>query len=80
MHFVIVGCGAVGGYFGGRLAQHGENVTFVARGKQLQTMQTSGLTIKSIEGDVHLDNLNVVNAESLAQTVYLHLPMLSFSV
>lgn len=67
MHFVIVGCGAVGGYFGGRLAQHGENVTFVARGKQLQTMQASGLTIKSIEGDVHLDNLDVINAESLAQ-------------
>ncbi|MEH6596950.1 MAG: 2-dehydropantoate 2-reductase [Colwellia polaris] len=65
MHFVIVGCGAVGGYFGGRLAQHGEKVTFIARGKQLQAMQKTGLTIKSIEGDVHLDNLNVVNAENL---------------
>jgi 2-dehydropantoate 2-reductase len=65
MHFVIVGCGAVGGYFGGRLAQHGENVTFVARGQQFQSMQTSGLTIKSIEGDVQLDRVNVVNAQSL---------------
>ncbi|MFT6194991.1 MAG: 2-dehydropantoate 2-reductase [Cognaticolwellia sp.] len=65
MHFVIVGCGAVGGYFGGRLAQHGENVTFVARGQQFQRMQTSGLTIKSIEGDVQLDKVNVVNAQSL---------------
>jgi 2-dehydropantoate 2-reductase len=65
MHFVIVGCGAVGGYFGGRLALHGENVTFVARGDQFQTMQTSGLTIKSIEGDVQLDKVNVVNAENL---------------
>jgi 2-dehydropantoate 2-reductase len=65
MHFVIVGCGAVGGYFGGRLAQHGENVTFVARGQQFQSMQTSGLTIKSIEGDVQLDQVNVVNAQSL---------------
>ena len=65
MHFVIVGCGAVGGYFGGRLAQHGENVTFVARGEQFQTMQASGLTINSIEGDFQLDNLNVVNAELL---------------
>jgi 2-dehydropantoate 2-reductase len=65
MHFVIVGCGAIGGYFGGRLVQHGENVTFVARGQQLQTLQTSGLTIKSIEGDLHLNKINVVNAESL---------------
>ena len=65
MHFVIVGCGAVGGYFGGRLAQHGENVTFVARGEQLLALQTSGLTINSIEGDVHLDKVKVVNAETI---------------
>ncbi|TWX73612.1 ketopantoate reductase family protein [Colwellia sp. C1TZA3] len=65
MHFVIVGCGAVGGYFGGRLAQYGENVTFVARGQQFQSMQSSGLTIKSIEGDVQLDKVNVVNAQNL---------------
>ena len=65
MHFVIVGCGAVGGYFGGRLAQHDENVTFVARGQQLNAMQTSGLTIKSIEGNVHLAKVNVVDAENL---------------
>lgn len=65
MHFVVVGCGAVGGYFGGRLAQHGENVTFVARGKQLLAMQTSGLTIQSIDGDIHLDKVNIANAENL---------------
>ncbi len=65
MHFVIVGCGAVGGYFGGRLAQYGENVTFVARGKQFQTMQASGLTLKSIEGDVKLNKVNVVDAQNL---------------
>ena len=65
MHFVIVGCGAVGGYFGGRLAQHGESVTFVARGQQLQALQTSGLAINSIDGDVKLDKVNAVNAESL---------------
>ncbi|WP_257172938.1 ketopantoate reductase family protein [Colwellia sp. M166] len=65
MHFVIVGCGAVGGYFGGRLAQHGENVTFIARGQQFESIKTSGLTIKSIEGDVQLDNVNVLDASSL---------------
>ena len=65
MHFVIVGCGAVGGYFGGRLAQHGENVTFIARGQQFKRMEASGLTINSIEGDVQLDSVNVLDATSL---------------
>ncbi len=65
MHFVIFGCGAVGGYFGGRLMQHGENVTFVARNQQFKTMQTSGLTIKSIEGDVQLSQVKVVDGENL---------------
>jgi len=65
MHFVIVGCGAVGGYFGGRLAQHGENVTFIARGQQFENMKASGLTIESIEGDVHLDKVNTLDAISL---------------
>jgi len=65
MHFVIVGCGAVGGYFGARLAQQGEKVTFVARGKQFHAMQASGLTLKSIEGDVQLAKVNVVEAAKL---------------
>lgn len=67
MHFVIVGCGAVGGYFGGRLAQHGENVTFVARGQQLNDMQSSGLSIKSIDGDVQLETVNVIDANSIEE-------------
>ena len=65
MHFVILGCGAVGGYFGGRLAQHGENVTFIARGQQFESMKASGLTINSIEGDVKLAKVNVIDALSL---------------
>ena len=34
MNIVIYGTGGVGGYFGARLAQAGNNVTFIARGKQ----------------------------------------------
>lgn len=68
MHFVIVGCGAVGGYFGGRLAQYGENVTFVARGQQFLDLQSSGLSINSIEGDIHLEHVNVVDAQTLNTT------------
>ena len=38
MHIVVFGAGGVGGYFGGRLAQSGENVTFIARGEHLQAI------------------------------------------
>ncbi len=51
MHIVIFGAGGVGGYFGGRLAQAGESVTFVARGQHLQAMQTNGLKVESLKGD-----------------------------
>ena len=51
MKIAIFGAGAVGGYFGGRLAQSGEEVIFIARGKHLQAMKNDGLIIDSISGD-----------------------------
>jgi 2-dehydropantoate 2-reductase len=42
-----MGAGATGGYLGGVLARGGEDVTFVARGAQLEAMRHRGLTIKS---------------------------------
>jgi 2-dehydropantoate 2-reductase len=51
MHIVIFGAGGVGGYFGGRLAQAGEKVTFIARGDHLQAMIKNGLTVESIKGN-----------------------------
>jgi 2-dehydropantoate 2-reductase len=51
MHIVVFGTGGVGGYFGGRLAQAGEHVTFIARGDHLQAMLANGLTVESINGD-----------------------------
>ena len=51
MKIAIVGSGGVGGYFGGKLAKAGFDVTFVARGEHLRTMQSGGLTVKSILGD-----------------------------
>jgi len=51
MHIVVFGAGGVGGYFGGRLAQAGENVTFIARGQHLQAMLSEGLKVDSIKGD-----------------------------
>jgi len=51
MKIAVFGTGAVGGYFGGRLAQSGEEVIFIARGKHLQAMRDNGLKIDSINGD-----------------------------
>lgn len=47
----IIGTGGVGGYFGGRLAQAGNNVTFIARGEHLKAIQENGLIVKSHLGD-----------------------------
>ncbi len=51
MKFCIFGSGAVGSYFGGRLAQAGHDVTFLARGKHLEAIATNGLKVKSINGN-----------------------------
>ncbi|NJK81707.1 MAG: 2-dehydropantoate 2-reductase [Chloroflexaceae bacterium] len=51
MHIGVFGVGGVGGYFGGRLAQAGEQVVFIARGQHLAAMQRDGLRIESIKGD-----------------------------
>src|SRR5712691_8122379 len=56
----IMGSGAVGGYFGARLAQAGEDVNFIARGRQLAAMRQAGLRVESRRGDVHLLPVRVV--------------------
>jgi len=47
-----MGAGAVGGYFGARLAAAGNDVTFVARGEHLRAMERDGLRIASVQGDL----------------------------
>jgi len=61
MRFAIFGVGAVGGYFGGRLVQAGEDVTFIARGDHLKTLQTKGLRLDSIKGDVVLSTVKAID-------------------
>ena len=51
MRIAVFGTGGVGGYFGGRLAQAGEDVVFVARGTHLEAMRTQGLRVESIKGN-----------------------------
>ena len=47
MRIAVVGAGGTGGYFGGLLARAGEDVTFVARGANLQALRSRGLTVES---------------------------------
>ena len=51
MKIAVIGAGAVGGYFGGRLALGGNEVAFLARGKTLQALRSGPLRVKSIKGD-----------------------------
>ena len=47
MKFAILGSGAVGGYFGAKLARAGQDVTFIARGAHLEAIRANGLVVKS---------------------------------
>jgi len=51
MRIAVFGAGGVGGYFGGRLAQAGEELVFIARGDHLQALRTHGLRVDSMKGD-----------------------------
>lgn len=56
MKIAVLGAGGIGGYVGGRLAEAGEDVSFVARGGHLSAIRKDGLRIVSPHGDVHLSN------------------------
>ena len=51
MRIAVYGAGGVGGYFGGRLAQAGADVHFIARGAHLQALREQGLRVRSVTGD-----------------------------
>jgi 2-dehydropantoate 2-reductase len=61
MKIVIIGAGGVGGYFGGRLAASGSDVTFIARGKHLAAMRESGLSIESPLGNLRIRPVNATD-------------------
>lgn len=54
MRIAVFGSGGVGGYFGGRLAQAGADVTFIARGAHLDALRAHGLYLHSTLGDAHI--------------------------
>ena len=61
MRVAVMAAGAVGGYFGGRLAAAGHDVAFIARGAHRDAIRRDGLKIESALGDLHLKDLNVTD-------------------
>ena len=61
MRIAVMAAGAVGGYFGARLAAAGHDVAFIARGAHRDAMRRDGLKIESSLGDLHLKGLSITD-------------------
>lgn len=62
MKILVMGSGGVGGFYGGRLAHAGFDVTFVARGAHLEAMRERGLVIENeVQGDIRLPRVKVTD-------------------
>jgi 2-dehydropantoate 2-reductase len=66
MRVAVMGAGAVGGYFGARVAASGVDVTFIARGEHLKAMQKNGLRIKSIQGNLEIHSEFISSSDQIA--------------
>ena len=58
MKIAIMGAGGLGGFFGGKLAQAGHDVWFIARGQQLAALKTSGLRLQGPDPEIVISHLN----------------------
>src|SRR5271168_3157385 len=67
MRILVVGAGALGGYFGGRLLAAGRDVTFLVRERRAAQLAKTGLVIKSKLGDAALPNPPTVMADRLRE-------------
>ena len=67
MRILVVGAGAVGGYFGGRLLNAGRDVTFLVRPRRAAELAKHGLIIRSPVGDFHRASPPIVLQEKLTE-------------
>jgi 2-dehydropantoate 2-reductase len=68
MRVLVVGAGALGGYFGGRLLEAGRDVTFLVRERRAAQLNKTGLVIRSKLGDANLPNPPTVKADALRES------------
>jgi 2-dehydropantoate 2-reductase len=69
MRIAVYGVGGLGGYFGGRLARSGMDVSFVARGGQLDALRENGLRVTSVHGDFELPAVEVFDDPAMVGPV-----------
>src|SRR5580700_8482441 len=67
MRILVVGAGAMGGYFGGRLLEAGRDVTFLVRPRRAAQLAKTGLLIRSPFGDASLPEPPTVTADALRE-------------
>jgi 2-dehydropantoate 2-reductase len=67
MRILVVGAGAIGGFFGGRMLEAGRDVTFLVRPRRATELADAGLVIKSPNGDATLNNPPTVQADKLTE-------------
>jgi 2-dehydropantoate 2-reductase len=67
MRVLVVGAGAIGGYFGGRMLQAGRDITFLVRPRRAGELASVGLVIKSPHGDVTLKAPPTVQADAIRE-------------
>lgn len=66
MRILVVGAGAIGGYYGGRMLDAGRDITFLVRPRRAELLAASGLNIKSPAGDVSIPAPPTVTADKIA--------------
>ncbi|MFY9897415.1 MAG: 2-dehydropantoate 2-reductase [Xanthobacteraceae bacterium] len=66
MRILVVGAGALGGYFGGRLKEAGRDVTFLVRPRRAEQLAKTGLIVRSPKGDINIPAPPTVFAEHLS--------------
>ena len=61
MRIAAMAAGGVGGYYGAKLAAAGHDVFFIARGAHKAAIETNGLTVESVNGNIHIAKANVTD-------------------
>ena len=77
MRILMVGAGATGGYYGGRLALAGRDLTFLVRGRRAQQLQRDGIRITGPSGDATLPSPRTISADALKATEPVDVILLS---
>jgi 2-dehydropantoate 2-reductase len=70
MKLLMLGAGAVGGYFGGRLQEGGADVTFLVRAKRAAQLRETGLRLSGPSGELHLPKVQLLESGETAQSSF----------